>query len=90
MGLTDEQRQKLKQAVLYWAEHHPHPNGVAFQLASGAEYTPMQIAEAVDKESDLGKLEFRVVEHALDQGHKFEEILEGYYKKQSTHLREKE
>ena len=79
MPLNDKQKGELKKAMRFWADKHPNPNGIVFQLASGAEYTPKQIANAVVKETELGKLEFRVVELAIEQGHKFEEILEGYY-----------
>ena len=77
--------QQVKKAIRYWADNHPNPDGIALQSASGYEYTPKEIADEVDKETEFGKLQLRVIEHALKE-HSLDEIVKGFYSIHKTFL----
>jgi hypothetical protein len=85
--MNDDEIRKIKMALKAWAANHPNPNGIVLQMANGYEYTPQQIADEVEKETDFGKLQLRVVTEALaDPDHSLEEILKGFYTSHETHL----
>jgi len=71
------QQNAIKQAIKFWADKHPNPSGVVLQTAGGRNYTPKQIAEEVDSETEFGKLQMRVIEYALKE-HTLEEVLQGF------------
>ena len=78
MSLTAQQKYELSKAVRFWADNHPNPDEI-FQLVDGGKFTPRQIADALEKETERGKIAFQMIELALTLGNSFDYILKRYY-----------
>jgi DNA-directed RNA polymerase specialized sigma24 family protein len=60
-SLTDDERERVRSVLLFWAEVHPRPDRPVIQLADGSELTPRDIGRAmVEPRSRYESTLFRV------------------------------
>lgn len=83
MDLDTENR--VIAALEKWTSTHPHPDGVAIQIADGRQFSPREILAEVRDRTPVGKWLLRVVEHGLER-HSFDEVVQGFERPFKTHL----
>jgi hypothetical protein len=66
---------RLKVAITNWAEKHPRGYEPFLHLA-GSSFTPLELANAVNDENELGRFQIRVFEYSIESGlEAFDEII---------------
>jgi len=61
MEITEEKRQQIIDSIRKWVLGHPFPDKVALEMNTGKKYTPRQILQEVEDDTEFGKLQLRVI-----------------------------
>jgi hypothetical protein len=66
---------RLKVAMKNWAGKHPRGDEPFLHIA-GSSFTPVELANAVNEENELGRFQIRVFEYSIESGlETFDEII---------------
>jgi hypothetical protein len=82
MKFEGKLRDEFKAAVRYWADNHPHKNQPGLSLG-GDFLTPLQIAEAVETETEFGLDFIEIVEHGATAANESAEQVIAHFRRPS-------
>lgn len=62
--MTREEIGRLKDAMDFWARHHPEKDKPFLHIA-GSSFSPLELAAAVREENQIGRFQINVFEYAM-------------------------
>lgn len=77
--MEEQQKQDLLRAIRVWVASHPDPDGPGITIMSSGNLSPRQIVEAIENDTENGRLLCRIFENAA-RAATWEEVLDSFRK----------